>query len=473
MRIGRDAYWAAVAKAEKALDRGGDVLDEAKKIAFTFDPLDVARWTYGWPGVRDLGPKTAWHDLRRSLELMLVGAVIEDIDWMERMRQIPDRAPRPSHELTKDEYWAAVQEIADYTARHLAAGTRPSGAVLPSARPERMLEYYAERHPFADFPRSLDVIRQTQSLDDLEASVAEDTDMTPLEAYQSAGYEGFFTLVAQRLMLEDAKKIFGAHGLGYVPNLRPDDYFNVVKRLSRSVGYPPNWGRDMQTARAMVPDFYDCLDALRMAEDPGFIGAYLISAAVTGGVWVAGNITPPSLYVDLPDRGAVPIDVPGLMQAAAWLCLVDDADTWDQMRAFSWRQGPPRMTLDEYVDYVDQAARTVARARDPADALLSMFDVSGMGRPHPLLHLDPAGGFPYRTLDVLYHSRYPNALLDQAWRRQMFELASNHADALLDAAFSKGAELTFVAAAAAALLSDVLDALGSIHLGKYAPNEVG
>ncbi len=289
-------------------------------------------------------------------------------------------------------------------------------------------------------------------------------------------------LVADRLGLRElGMPIPTAWPPGMTPNIRPDVYWDKIRQMSVRMHYPADYDKDLRLAEAFVVDYRDALDAMRLSDEPGMIGPWL------------PHVKAPKPF-DTPLYGVLPGEVNSrnfsvneLVLAAGRVAAVGDADFWGAQRRRATPNAPPLMSLDEYLDYVRQAAVMVARSARPGATFEALLDAehtayAGGGvavSAHPLIAVTHQH-FPYRALDVLVHTAHPEALWEDSRRRARFEqqvtvplVHDRTKDMFNQACMASDSEKSFAWLASAAFGADILDELAVMGLSKYAPGEVG
>lgn len=495
MRVSRDLYWETVRKASRGV-RGAS-LDQ-------YDVLDVLKWTDGIAAVGAIGP-FSFDDWLHTLGFLATGASDSDIDDYRRIGHIPSGAPPDTYTLTEEQYWDGVRDVVSHA--YKAAEKDLDLWPHPPTRQEELDVVrdhlwaltdgtgagHRNGHPFTLWPRALDVLRYTQNLESfLEGSNPDEERKTrqgrdasderwvldqDWRKLSTAHREAAIVRLAVNALYMDAARMATATGT-YVPNIRPDAYWDEIRKLERSLPYPIDFTRDVGQVR-FITDYRDALDVLRLAHEPEAVGHLWLDQMVVGKVG----------FVPWESAPFNPIRVEDVLQAAARAAALSDADYLGFNRHPFASAAPPRITLDQYRAYVVAGARFLAAHPDQA-SFESFFDaeISGAhGRGgHPLLTWSHAiSPFPYRALDVLYHTDRLEAVFDDKARREAYVARIPYAkggrygvrreydqfDMYEGAVASDHAEGALLWIASAAFCADVLDELGGLSLSAgFTPN---
>lgn len=471
MRVGRDDYWALVTRAAR-----GD--GSARTELHQSDVLDVLKWTNGIPGA---GPLLLhFQDLPRSFSELAQAAVDEDITDVQRIGHVPSAAPGPTYELSEEQYWDGVRDVVRYARQGddaLQGSADQNDRALADALYDLLGGDQGARggrgsgHPFLLWPRCLDVLRHTASQGEIEdPDLHNEAKDTAAEDWTARERRGAIVTIAGIAMFADAWRL--AHAVGnYIPNIRQQSYWDEIRKLERSLPYPLDVNRDVVRV-TFFNDFHDALDVLRLSSNPAML-SYRVRDLVPG---QQGWIPPAQRYGGPPPQL---ITVESVVLVAARYAALADVDYLGSRRQPFTSTAPAPITLDQYRDYVTNAANHLSRNPDPSDFEALFFaDATGGYGGHPLLAWNPSvSDFPYRALDVLMHTDRPEALWDDEQRRRRFVQAAggvfyNNQDQMqgyLNALSRDSVEQVINWIASAAFCADVLDELGAMQLGLLGP----
>lgn len=300
MRVSRDEYWDLIRRAS----RGGTGGKQAQATLWKADPLDVLKWTAGIAALPG-GDPLDFSDWQSELRSLIPDLVKEDTDDYQRIGYVPTYAPTDTYELTEEQYWDGVRDLAKYTARHVDAidwPTPPKKHEIEIATGERLSELI-HAHPFVnDLPRILDVIRHSQNLgpalEDHARWVEDKTEISFNWEQPGKGVQFALGGIAFVALWEDAWRLLTSTGM-YVPN--------AGQRVSRD-GY---WAAIKAAARGGVGPLaaLDPLDVLKWTN--GLRDAGGTNLLLTNVAWSLSELAKDAAQVDAAAwTGRIPDDAP-------------------------------------------------------------------------------------------------------------------------------------------------------------------